>query len=254
MNKPHPSLPCLLAVAVGAFPAHAAWQTERSLASPDGSLVLTLERDDASGAFAWSVARGGQPVVTRGALGIDLTDIGTLAGAGAVSHVETRAVDKEWSLPYGERATVPDHFNEETVTLSHPDHGALTVRLQFRAYDEGVTLRYLIDGTGTFTISGEKTSFPLPESSVAWVSGTAQGTIARVAIGSMGNGMERPLTAEHSRSSSTTCCRSINSGAWPASSSASSTSAPNSGRNGCTTRSPNAPRTKSWSMFTTNTA
>jgi alpha-glucosidase len=188
--------PILAASLALALPSHAAWQTERTLSSPDGSLTLTLERDDANGALAWSLARSGAPIITRGSLGIDLTGVGTVGGQGTISAVETRSVNTTWTPPYGEWSTIPDHFNEETLTLSHASHGALTVRLEFRAYDEGVALRYRIDGPGTLSVSGEKTSFPLPASSVVWVTTSAQGAISRVGIGSMGNGMERPLTAE----------------------------------------------------------
>jgi alpha-glucosidase len=193
----NPVLRLILAASLAlAGPSHAAWQTERTLSSPDGLLTLTLERDDANGTLAWSLARSGAPIVTRGSLGIDLTGVGTVGGQGTIAAVETRTVNTTWTPPYGERSTIPDHFNEETLTLSHASHGALTVRLEFRAYDEGVALRYRIDGSGTLSVSGEKTSFPLPASSVVWVTTTAQGAISRVAIGSMGNGMERPLTAE----------------------------------------------------------
>lgn len=197
MRNQIPSPAAILAVlAAGTLPATAAWLIERTLASPDGSLVLTLEHDDANGNLAWSVTRSGAPVITRGALGIDLSGIGTVGGRGTLSTVESRSVDTTWTPPYGERSVIPDRFHEETLTISHASHGALTVRLQFRSYNEGAALRYLVDGGGTFTVSGEKTSFPLPASSVAWVSSTAQGAISRVAIGSVGSNVERPLTAE----------------------------------------------------------
>ena len=61
-----------------ALPAGAAFVAERSVASPDGELVLRLERDDASDRLVWSVGRTGRPVVTRGTLGIELGGIGTL--------------------------------------------------------------------------------------------------------------------------------------------------------------------------------
>jgi alpha-glucosidase len=193
----NPVLRPILAVCLAfAAPSHAAWQTERTLSSPDGSLILTLERDDANGALAWSLARSGASIITRGSLGIDLAGVGTVGGQGTIGAVETRTVSTTWTPPYGERSTIPDRFNEETLTLAHASHGALTVRLQFRAYDEGVALRYRIDGPGTLGVSGEKTSFPLPASSVVWVTTSAQGAISRVAIGSMGKDMERPLTAE----------------------------------------------------------
>ena len=177
-------------------PVIASYVPARTVASPDGALVLTVERDDVSGVLAWSVTRNGNALVTRGALGLDITGFGTIADEGTITNVEERTVDTTWTPPYGERAVVPSHFREETLTLAHASHGALTVRLQVRAYDEGIALRYLIDGSGTFSVTGEKTSFPLPASTVAWVSSSAQGAISKVAIASVGSGVERPLTAE----------------------------------------------------------
>jgi alpha-glucosidase len=183
-------------VCCGTLPLSAAYVTERTFASPDGANVFLLERDDVTGQFAWTVTRGGRPVVTRGALGIDITGFGTIGDEGVVATVDVRTVDTTWTPPYGERASIPDHFKEETLTLAHASHGALAVKLQVRAYDEGVALRYQISNGGTLAVSAEKTSFPLPATTQVWVSGSAQSTISKVAIGSMGNGMERPLTAE----------------------------------------------------------
>jgi alpha-glucosidase len=181
----------------GILPSAAAHVQERSLASPNEKNVFVLERDDTTGRFAWSVTRDGRPVVTRGALGIDVTGFGTIADEGTISKADARAVNTIWKPPYGERATVPDRFREETLTLTHASHRALaTVKVQVRAYDEGVALRYLIEGSGTLTMTGDKTSFPLPADTQVWAAQHSQAGISKVAIGSMGGGVERPLTAE----------------------------------------------------------
>lgn len=185
----------LLAILI-ASPAQAAFVTERSFASPDGKLTYTLERDDANNRLHWSVNRAGAAIVTRGALGIDLAKVGTIADEGRISNVESRDVDTTWTPPFGENSLIRDHFREETLTLAHADHGDLAVKLQVRAYDEGIAFRYLVNGAGTLTMSGEKTSYPLPDSAVVWVTPASQGAISKVAITAMKNGMERPLTAE----------------------------------------------------------
>lgn len=169
---------------------------ERSVASPDGKQVLKLERDDGSGKLAWSVVREGRPVVSRGDLGLELDGLGTIGDEGVVSAVEAQSVDTTWTPPYGEQATVRDHFNEEIWSIDGPGHGGLEVRLQARAYDAGVAFRYLIGGAGSWVVTSERTSFPLPESTQVWVSSSAQGAISKVPIGSAGSGLERPLTAE----------------------------------------------------------
>jgi alpha-glucosidase len=170
--------------------------TERTIASPDGALVFQLERDQSTDKLAWSVTHGGRAVVTRGVLGIDISGTGVVGDEGTIGDVAARAVDTSWTPPYGERAIIPDHFNEETLTIADVGNGSLTVRLQVRAYDEGIALRYLVDGTGTLTVASEQTSFPLPATTQVWVSSAAQGVISKRVIGSVSGAVERPVTAE----------------------------------------------------------
>jgi len=169
---------------------------ERSLSSPDQTLRFTLERDATSNEFSWSVTHSGRPVVTRGELGLGISGIGTVADEGTISHADTRSVDTTWAPPFGEHAVIPDVFHEATLTIRHTGHDGLTVRVQVRAYNEGIALRYLIDGSGELTTTSEQTSFPLPESTQVWISSSAQGPISRKAISAVGGAVERPLTAE----------------------------------------------------------
>jgi len=170
--------------------------TERTLSSPDGTLVFELERDTSKDKLAWSVNYDGRPVVTRGALGIDISGAGVVGDEGTIGNVAARTVDTTWTPPYGEQAVILDRFNEETITIDHPGNGGLAVRLQVRAYDEGIALRYLVDGSGTLTMASEKTSFPLPATTQVWVSSRAQGAISKMGISSVSGAVERPLTAE----------------------------------------------------------
>jgi alpha-glucosidase len=189
------SIAVILAV-LAASPAQAAFVTERSFTSPDGKLAFTLERDDTNNRFHWSVSRAGAAIVTRGTLGIELAKVGTIGDEGGISKVESRDVDTTWQPTFGERSLIPDRFREETLTLTHAGHGNLKVQLQVRANDEGIAFRYLLHGAGTLTMTGEKTTYPLPEKAMVWVAPASQAAISKVAITAMKNGMERPLTAE----------------------------------------------------------
>jgi len=179
-----------------ALTASAAWNPERSLSSPDGAIAFVLAHDGDTGRLAWSVTYAGRPVVTRGALGIEIAGVGVVADEGTVAKVDARRIDTTWTPPYGERATIPDRFNEETWTFSHAGHGPLEVRVQVRVYNEGAALRYLVSGKEKMTVVGEKTSFPLLEDAQVWASVRAQSPILKVAISAAGNNLERPLTAE----------------------------------------------------------
>ena len=185
---------CILGV--GTLPANAAWKTERRLASPDGSLTFILEHDDATHALAWSVTRKDRPVVTRGALGLEITGVGVVADQGPVMKAETRSADTRWQPVCGEHAEYRDHFNEATLTLGAAAAGKPVVRLQVRAYDAGIALRYLVDGAVPFTVTGETTSFPLPADTQVWVSDRAQSKARKAVVDQAGKDLERPLTAE----------------------------------------------------------
>ena len=195
-------LPYLAAMSVLAghatftLPVSAAWQSERSLASPNGALVFLLERDAATGGFAWTVTHSNRPVVMRGALGLEISGSGVIADTGTVINVEARSVDSTWIPPYGERSAIPDKFREETLTIEYAGQGSLSAKLQVRAYDEGIAFRYLVSGSGKLTVQSEKTSFPLPADAMVWTSPNAQGKITRQAVSAIKGAVERPLTVE----------------------------------------------------------
>ncbi|MFO1490692.1 MAG: glycoside hydrolase family 97 catalytic domain-containing protein [Kiritimatiellia bacterium] len=194
--KPFPAFALLSLLCAGVHSANAAWQAGCRLDSPDGALTFVLERDETTQALAWSVTRKDRPVVTRGALGLELTGPGVVADRGPVTKAETRSADTRWKPVCGEHAGYRDHFNEATLTLAAAAAGEAVVRLQVRAYDEGVALRYLVDGTGPFTVTGENTTFPLTAQTQVWVSDRAQSKVRKAAVDQAGKDLERPLTAE----------------------------------------------------------
>lgn len=176
--------------------AEPSFTTERKIASPNSSLVFLLERDASTGVLAWSATFSGRPLITRGALGLETKDAGRLGDKGPIGAVETRDVKTTWKPPYGERSEIPDCFREETMALASPTSGGPAVRLQVRAYDEGLAFRYLVDTKKTVTVTSEKTSFPLPANTDVWTSDMAQSKINRQRVSAVKSKVERPLTAE----------------------------------------------------------
>lgn len=186
----------LIALVGLTLPVFAAWQNERSLASPGGALVFLLERDDATGTFAWSVAHANRSVVTRGALGIEISGAGVIADAGKVANAEARLVDATWIPPYGEQSAIPEKFREETLTIAHAGQGNLSAKLQVRAYDEGIAFRYLVSGSGRLTVQSEKTSFPISTNATVWTAAQSQSKMVQQSVTALKGEVERPLTAE----------------------------------------------------------
>lgn len=182
----------MLATASG---AHAAYVTERTIASPGGGVVFMVERDDSTGTLFHSVTSKGRPVVTRGAFGLDLgATTGIVGATGALGDIQAVDVNTSWANPLGEESLVRDRCRQETLAITSTGAGQPDVKIQVRAYDTGIAWRYLVSGSGT--ISSEKSTFPLPSSTVVWTSGSAQGTISRQSLSSASGTFERPLLAQ----------------------------------------------------------
>lgn len=170
-------------------------QTQR-ITSPDGRYVITVI------GMTYAVAYDGMPVC-EGQLGVDI-DNRLFESALAVprgenddwcSDLELRgeersAADTLWTPLYGENATVRDHYNQLVLHYGKGSNGqgAITdgydkrkfyaMDVIVRAYDEGIAFRYHFPETsnGLFLhVTGERTSFHMPEGTVAWYEEWAQG-------------------------------------------------------------------------------
>jgi alpha-glucosidase len=188
-----PLLVCLLTGAIHAAPVERDGGGH-TVASPDSRVVFELASDPATGRLAYSVRFQDRPVVTAGALGLDI-DGQVVGWDGAASLESTQVRESEWAPPHGERARIIDHHREAVFALNG-DAAAPRVRLMVRAYDEGVALRYRVESAGAMVVRAEMTSFPLPEAATVWTSRTAQGVITRQPIAAVKGLVERPLLAE----------------------------------------------------------
>ncbi len=132
----------------------------------------------------------GKPVVLESRLGLepDLLEGFTLAGTQTSEH------RGEWKPVCGERATIPDNYRELVVDLRQPSGRALWIT--FRAYDEGVALRYTLTGDKPLTISGERTEFRFPPGTFGYEEHGTEGDYARVPVGDIQPWCERPITLE----------------------------------------------------------
>ena len=136
------------------------------VSSPDGSLTVTVGVD---GGKAWyRVARGGETVIGRSALGFVLKD-GDLKDNFKMGKVMRASLDETWSQPWGEDAQVRNHYNEMRVMLQEKNGQKRQLGVVFRAYDDGVAFRYEFPRSlQDFVIMDEATEFALPSDAQAW--------------------------------------------------------------------------------------
>lgn len=137
----------------------------------------------------YSAMFDGKPELLSSRLGLDAGDSSpfVIASKRSSSH------DSSWRPVYGERDLIPDHYNELDLTLTQA--GVPSMRLEMRAYDEGIAFRYV--ALRAMNITAEKTTFRWAKNAFAYQEhGGTEGVYSRVAIGTIAPQCQTPLTIE----------------------------------------------------------
>ncbi len=168
------------------------------LKSPNGDVVVYFDIrnfEDAEDCAAYRVAYKERTVVDWSRLGFELEDAESLTEGFAKYSTSRGSAHGSWRTVYGERAVVPNNYNELKVTFGAKSERRMTVTL--RAYNEGAALRYSIacgESMGEYTISRERTEFAFAADHECWATYSAQGKYAKVRLSQVKRGCERPLT------------------------------------------------------------
>ncbi len=170
----------------------------QQISSPDGSYVLTI-----GDAMTYSVDYKGKTIIRQSQMGVDIDNrlfesaLGVPRGEHenwcgdlALKSEERTTVDTTWTPLYGENARIRDHYNEMVLHYEKGSNGQGVVSegydkrkyyamdIVVRAYDEGIAFRYHFPETANslfLHITGEQTSFAMPEGTMAWYEEWAQG-------------------------------------------------------------------------------
>ena len=195
------------------------------LHSPDGRYKVELfQHSDENGIrqLFYSVSFGDNPIILESELGVliennlfekalGIPNDSSKNWSDNLSFVgsESKSVNESWTPVYGENSTVPDHYNEIVLKFEKntSDAGEQTsgydkrryyhMNIVFRAYNEGVAFCYNFPEAtnGLFLhITGEKTSFRLPEGTLAYHESWAQGPYTIRPLTDWDEESERPLT------------------------------------------------------------
>jgi alpha-glucosidase len=97
-----------------------------------------------------------------------------------VKKVGEQSRDTTWNTVYGERKVVRDHYNEVTVAVVRKDNPRKVLHIIVRAYDTGIAFRYFFpehaDGGDYLRITGETTTYVMPDGTKGYFTPTAQST------------------------------------------------------------------------------
>lgn len=159
------------------------------MTSPDGRLSFRIEGNK------YRVQYGGQPLVLDSVIGLILdgaAPLGPFLRVGTATHTTHSS---QWKPVYGERALIPDHYEEAVVELQETIPPRRSLQLIVRAYDEGLAFRYRLPQA--VAIENEATEFALPPGTLAWETHGAQSRYAKVPVDELKPNAERPLTLEY---------------------------------------------------------
>ena len=139
------------------------------MASPDGKNSIQFEIID--GVPLYSVNHAETSVVNPSKLGFVFKDGDTFNSGFSIADVKTSSFDETWEQVWGEKRFIQNNYNELVVTLQEKKGDKRKLEVQFRAFNDGVALRYVFPEqriSDSIFIMDECTEFNLAADGNAW--------------------------------------------------------------------------------------
>jgi alpha-glucosidase len=177
-------------------------------ATPSGAQVVASPSEQVRARFMledgrpqYTLSYRGNEVIAPSTLGIDFANAPALDGPFEIADTERRAVDSSWTPVVGARHVVPNYYNVLTVTLRETEVPHRLLEVTFRAYDEGVGLRYRLPAKDAlsegFTITAEQTRYRFGEDARAYSVDRPQAIYGKTRpLDALGSVSEMPFTVE----------------------------------------------------------
>ncbi|MBO5833319.1 MAG: glycoside hydrolase family 97 protein [Alistipes sp.] len=144
-------------------------QPSNIVTSPDGRIEVEVETVG-DGVPCYSLTFGGEVVISESSLGIVTTEADFTSGLEVVALKHSSA-NSSWEPVWGERAVVKDCYNALSAVFKDSSNRELVV--EFRLYDDGLGMRYKLQGEGSHYVTDEATTFRFVEDCEAhWVAGS----------------------------------------------------------------------------------
>ncbi|KGE13809.1 glycoside hydrolase family 97 protein [Sphingobacterium deserti] len=140
------------------------------LASPDKKIAVSI---DNSGTLSYSVTFQGRSIVNTSTLGFELLNEPAMKGDFMLLEQKEVTIHDLWKpVIKSKNAEILNHCNELQLSLKEKSGLMRRMDLTFRAYNDGVALRYKLYGSekiGDRKITRELTSFNIPDDPNAWI-------------------------------------------------------------------------------------
>ncbi len=169
-----------------------------TLDSPGEQFSINFSTGDADRP-TYSVQWKSREIIVPSGLGFMLEgETDWSSGFGSVTAISRTESDSIWKPVWGERALIPDRYRSVTVLYRRQNPPA-EMKIEARAYDEGVAFRYVIESSPAdekINISSELTEFRFNADHDLWAVTSAQGKYSKVKLSQTRHSLERPCVLE----------------------------------------------------------
>ncbi|CCH52702.1 Glycoside hydrolase 97 [Fibrisoma limi BUZ 3] len=134
-----------------------------SVTSPNRALVITVQSTP-SGEVLYQVRYKGKSVIEPSKLGFVLSKPQVSLTRFNITTIDSSRTDTTWQPVWGEVGQIRDHHHELALTLQDRSSPAITLRVRFRVFDDGLGFRYEFPQQPAlthFVVAGELTQFRL---------------------------------------------------------------------------------------------
>lgn len=144
-------------------------QPSNVVVSPDGRIVVEVYTTD-EGAPFYTLSFDDEVVLEESPLGIVTTEADFTQGL-TLLELKRSSANKLWEPVWGERAVVEDRYNALAATFQ--DAEGREIIIEFRIYNDGLGMRYCLQGEGSHFVVDEATNFRFKEDCEAhWIAGS----------------------------------------------------------------------------------
>jgi len=128
----------MLFLSVIAYPLIA---DEFELRSPDGNSMIKI---DVGHQITHSIFYKRKPVILESPFSLEFSQAAPFKEDFMVEEKQTEEVNEDWQPLYGKHSVIHNHYNELTLTLREERFPGRTLIMVYRAYNEGIAIRYEI--------------------------------------------------------------------------------------------------------------
>jgi len=178
------------------LPLTAIAQTE--VVSPDQQIRIVCNIDTAAGMpVTYEVFYKGKQFLLPSIMGFQFSGAPTLQSFFKATSVKKQVHRANWKPVYGEKDIYPDNYNEMIISLAEQIPPRRSLKIVFRAYNEGIAFRYEFpqqSGGKPFVIQRELTSFHFTSGTTVWEEYGHEGLYNKVSVSLIKPDCELPLT------------------------------------------------------------